>query len=92
MPQVVSITQNTELGTVYTPDEIRAICDHAHERGMKVHLDGARIANAAASLDVPMRTFTNAVGRRRPLLRRHQERRAVRRGRRRPQPGRRPRA
>ncbi|MEU5403759.1 low specificity L-threonine aldolase [Streptomyces sp. NPDC005963] len=62
MPQVVSITQNTELGTVYTPDEIRAIVEHAHERGMKVHLDGARIANAAASLDVPMRTFTNAVG------------------------------
>ncbi|MFF8712790.1 threonine aldolase family protein [Streptomyces sp. NPDC015184] len=62
MPQVVSITQNTELGTVYTPDEIRAICDHAHAHGMKVHLDGARIANAAASLDVPMRTFTNTVG------------------------------
>lgn len=62
MPQVVSITQNTELGTVYTPDEIRAICEHAHGHGMKVHLDGARIANAAASLDVPMRTFTNAVG------------------------------
>ncbi|MFD9722156.1 threonine aldolase family protein [Streptomyces sp. NPDC059076] len=62
MPQVVSITQNTELGTVYTPGEIRAIVEHAHERGMKVHLDGARIANAAASLDVPMRTFTNAVG------------------------------
>ncbi|MEV6398189.1 low specificity L-threonine aldolase [Streptomyces sp. NPDC051907] len=62
MPQVVSITQNTELGTVYTPAEIRAICEHAHELGMKVHLDGARISNAAASLDVPMRTFTNAVG------------------------------
>ncbi|UNO38930.1 low specificity L-threonine aldolase [Streptomyces sp. MST-110588] len=62
MPQVVSITQNTELGTVYTPDEVRAICEHAHERGMLVHLDGARIANAAASLDVPMRAFTYAVG------------------------------
>ncbi|MEU7176772.1 MULTISPECIES: threonine aldolase family protein [Streptomyces] len=62
MPQVVSITQSTELGTVYTPDEVRAICEHAHERGMLVHLDGARIANAAASLDVPMRAFTNAVG------------------------------
>ncbi|MCZ4088536.1 threonine aldolase family protein, partial [Streptomyces antarcticus] len=62
MPQVVSITQNTELGTVYTADEIRAICEHAHGMGMKVHLDGARIANAAASLDVPMRTFTNTVG------------------------------
>ncbi|HEV7627869.1 MAG TPA: low specificity L-threonine aldolase [Streptomyces sp.] len=62
MPQVVSITQNTELGTVYTVEEIRAICDHAHERGMKVHLDGARIANAAAALDKPMRAFTNAAG------------------------------
>ncbi|MFG2111976.1 threonine aldolase family protein [Streptomyces sp. NPDC048718] len=62
MPQVVSITQNTELGTVYTVEEIRAIVDHAHSKGMKVHLDGARIANAAASLDVPMRAFTNAVG------------------------------
>ncbi len=62
MPQAVSITQNTELGTLYTPDEIRAICEHAHERGMVVHLDGSRIANAAASLDVPMRAFTNAVG------------------------------
>lgn len=62
MPQVVSIAQNTELGTVYTPAEIRAIVEHAHERGMKVHLDGARISNAAASLDAPMRAFTNAVG------------------------------
>ncbi|MGI5353797.1 threonine aldolase family protein [Streptomyces sp. CA-252508] len=62
MPQAVSITQNTELGTVYTVDEIRAIVEHAHGLGMKVHLDGARIANAAASLDVPMRAFTNAVG------------------------------
>ncbi|MEV6247733.1 low specificity L-threonine aldolase [Streptomyces sp. NPDC051742] len=62
MPQVVSITQNTELGTVYTVEEIRAIVDHAHSKSMKVHLDGARIANAAASLDVPMRAFTNAVG------------------------------
>ncbi|GGU76557.1 threonine aldolase [Streptomyces albospinus] len=62
MPQVVSITQSTELGTVYTPEEIRAICDHAHERGMLVHLDGSRITNAAAFLDVPMRAFTNAVG------------------------------
>ncbi|WP_238783425.1 threonine aldolase family protein [Streptomyces monomycini] len=62
MPQIVSIAQNTELGTVYTPDEVRAICEHAHERNMLVHMDGARIANAAASLDVPMRAFTNAVG------------------------------
>lgn len=62
MPQVVSITQSTELGTVYTPDEIRAICDHAHQHGMLVHLDGARLANASASLDVPMRALTNVPG------------------------------
>jgi threonine aldolase len=62
MPQVVSITQSTELGTVYTPDEIRAITDHAHAHGMAVHLDGSRLANAAASLDVPMRAFTNTAG------------------------------
>ncbi|MBO8191953.1 low specificity L-threonine aldolase [Streptomyces oryzae] len=62
MPQVVSLAQNTELGTLYTVEEIRALCEHAHERGMLVHLDGARIANAAAALDVPMRAFTNAAG------------------------------
>lgn len=61
-PQVVSITQTTELGTCYTPEEIRAICDHAHDRGMKVHLDGSRIANAAATLDVPLRAFTTDAG------------------------------
>jgi threonine aldolase len=61
-PQVVSITQTTELGTCYTVEEIRAICDHAHERGMAVHLDGARIANAAASLDLPPARFTTEAG------------------------------
>ncbi|MDF9811909.1 low specificity L-threonine aldolase [Streptomyces sp. SPB162] len=61
-PQVVSITQTTELGTCYTPDEIRAICDHAHQHGMAVHLDGARISNAAATLDVPLAAFTTDAG------------------------------
>ncbi|MFF3948479.1 threonine aldolase family protein [Streptomyces sp. NPDC001902] len=61
-PQVVSITQSTELGTCYTPEEIRAICDHAHERGLAVHLDGSRIANAAATLGVPLREFTTDAG------------------------------
>jgi threonine aldolase len=61
-PRVVSITQSTEVGTVYTPSEIAAICDHAHSLGMFVHLDGARIANAAASLGVPLRAFTTDVG------------------------------
>lgn len=48
-PGVVSITQATELGTLYTADEIRALCEAAHSLGMKVHLDGARIANAVAA-------------------------------------------
>ena len=61
-PLVVSITQSTELGTLYTVDEIRALADHAHERGMKLHLDGARISNAAAALDVPLRAFTRDAG------------------------------
>lgn len=49
-PRAVSLTQATELGTVYAPDEIRAIATFAHERGMRVHMDGARLANAIASL------------------------------------------
>ena len=50
--KAISITQSTELGTVYSLDEIRAITSWAHERNMFVHLDGARIANAAAALGV----------------------------------------
>ncbi|KRE29397.1 low specificity L-threonine aldolase [Agromyces sp. Soil535] len=61
-PLVVSITQTTELGTAYTVDEIGAIADHVHERGMKLHLDGARLSNAAASLGLPLRAFTRDVG------------------------------
>lgn len=61
-PLVVSITQSTELGTLYTADEIRALADHAHERGMKLHLDGARLSNAAASLDLPLGAFTRDAG------------------------------
>ncbi|WP_223585925.1 low specificity L-threonine aldolase [Microbacterium sp. OVT16B] len=61
-PLVVSITQSTELGTLYTAKEIKALADHAHERGMKLHVDGARISNAAAALDLPLRAFTRDVG------------------------------
>jgi threonine aldolase len=61
-PQVVSITQTTELGTCYTPEEVKAICDHAHQLGMAVHLDGARLANAAASLNQPLARFTTDAG------------------------------
>ena len=61
-PLVVSITQSTELGTLYTPDEIRALAEHAHGHGMRLHLDGARISNAAAALDLPLSAFTSEVG------------------------------
>ncbi|WP_344292674.1 low specificity L-threonine aldolase [Agromyces neolithicus] len=61
-PLVVSITQTTELGTAYTADEIRAIADHAHGHGMKLHLDGARLGNAGASLGLPLRAFTRDAG------------------------------
>ena len=61
-PLVVSITQSSELGTVYTPDEIRAITTFAHDKGMLVHMDGARLWNAAASLNLPFRAFTTDVG------------------------------
>lgn len=61
-PLAVSITQTTELGTCYTPAEVKAICDHAHAKGMKVHMDGARLANAAAYLGVPVREFTSDAG------------------------------
>jgi threonine aldolase len=58
----VSITQTTELGTCYTPEEVRAITEHAHSLGMRVHLDGARISNAAATLGTPISEFTGAAG------------------------------
>ncbi len=61
-PLAVSITQSTELGTVYTPTEVRAIADFAHGHGMAVHMDGARIWNAAAALAVPFREFTTDAG------------------------------
>jgi threonine aldolase len=61
-PLVVSLTQATELGTVYTPDEIRAVADAAHALGMRVHLDGSRLANAAAALGVPLRALTTDAG------------------------------
>ena len=49
-PRVLSLTQSTEWGTVYTPDEVRALTTLAHQHGLAVHMDGARFANAAAAL------------------------------------------
>lgn len=61
-PLAVSITQSTELGTLYTPDEIHALAEHAHGHGMRLHMDGSRISNAAAALDLPFAAFTRDVG------------------------------
>src|SRR5215212_4096464 len=61
-PSVVSITQATEYGTVYTPDEIQLIASFAHEHGLKLHMDGARIMNAAASLGVSLMDVTGNAG------------------------------
>src|SRR3974390_3142685 len=61
-PKVVSITQSTETGTVYQPEEIRALAQFAHEHDMYLHLDGARIANAAAALHQSLRGATRDLG------------------------------
>ncbi len=61
-PRVISITQATEVGTVYKPHEIKSLARFAHERGMFLHVDGARIANAAASLGQTLRQATRDLG------------------------------
>ena len=60
--RVISITQATEVGTVYKPHEIKSLARFAHERGMFLHVDGARIANAAASLGQTLRQATRDLG------------------------------
>ncbi len=57
-PKVISISQSTELGTVYSLDELKTLCDFAHAHNMYVHLDGARISNAVAALGVSMKEAT----------------------------------
>jgi threonine aldolase len=61
-PAAVSITQTTELGTLYSVAEVRAIADYVHARGMVLHMDGARISNAAAALGVSLQEFTTDAG------------------------------
>lgn len=62
IPRVVSVSNQTECGTIYTPGELSALAEVAHDAGMLVHLDGARIANAAAALDVPVAALTAEAG------------------------------
>jgi threonine aldolase len=61
-PRMVSISQCTELGTVYTQSEVRALAEHAHEHGLVLHVDGARLSNAAAALGLTLRELTTDVG------------------------------
>jgi len=61
-PRVVSITQSTEYGTTYRPQEIRALADVAHAHGLVLHMDGARISNAAAFLGSDLAQITSEVG------------------------------
>lgn len=61
-PRVVTLTQSTEVGTVYRPHEVAAISACAREHGLRVHMDGARFANAVASLDVAPAEITWKVG------------------------------
>lgn len=61
-PRVVSITQSTELGTLYSPEELTELVATAHELDLYVHLDGARISNAAAALGCSLRAITTDVG------------------------------
>jgi len=61
-PRLVSVAESTEVGTVYTVDELGALADAAHGMGMLLHVDGARLANAAAALDVPLGALAAGVG------------------------------
>jgi threonine aldolase len=61
-PRVVSISQATEMGTIYKPKEIKALAELAHNHNMLLHMDGARIANAAVSLNLDFKAFTKDCG------------------------------
>jgi len=61
-PSVISITQTTEMGTLYQPAEIKALAELAHSHGLLLHLDGARLSNAAAALGMTFKQFTTDLG------------------------------
>jgi threonine aldolase len=61
-PGVVSITQTTEMGTIYTAKEIKALAARAHKHGLLLHMDGARLSNAAAALKLSFKQFTTDLG------------------------------
>ena len=61
-PKVLSLTQSTELGTLYTPEELVAVHGLTKRLGLKLHVDGARFANAVAALNVPPKELTWRAG------------------------------
>jgi threonine aldolase len=61
-PKVISITQSTEMATVYRPEEIKALAEFAHGHDMFLHMDGARLANAAVAQQVTLRQATRDLG------------------------------
>jgi threonine aldolase len=61
-PRVISVSNATEMGTVYTPKELKALAEFAHKHDMLLHVDGARIANAAVSLKLSLKQITRACG------------------------------
>jgi threonine aldolase len=60
-PKVLSVSQSTELGTLYSLDELRALSELAHEHGLLLHVDGARLTNAAAALGVPLGALAEGI-------------------------------
>jgi threonine aldolase len=61
-PRVIQISQVTEMGTVYTREELKTLADFAHDNGLLLHVDGARLANAAVALDATFKEITTDVG------------------------------
>ena len=61
-PKVISLTQSTEMGTVYQPGELEEISAFARKHGFYLHMDGARLANAAAALNLPLAAITADAG------------------------------
>ena len=61
-PGVIPISQATEMGTVYTQEELKALAGFAHDNNMLLHVDGARLANAAVALDATLKEITADAG------------------------------
>jgi len=61
-PKIISLTQSTELGTLYSVNELKTICNYAHKNGLYVHMDGARISNAAAALNCDLYSVSGGTG------------------------------